>query len=118
MIEGAKPCPFCDADELVWETVTAGEDQGEHFVRCQVCWASGTSWGTKKEALKIWNTRAGVPDLEVLRNAVRKALYEWENCNACTMNAVSLCQAMSALDETIDTPPHDESEGGSDSALD
>lgn len=57
------PCPFCSAPSNKIEI--RGPSGSRYFADCTVCGAEGPSANDKKAAIRAWNTRPGITDLEV-----------------------------------------------------
>ena len=73
MGEVLKPCPFCGGEATLSLEVVKGGQYGDdiltYYVRCQKCWARGSSVSAFKKigmeertkAIKKWNTRYEYP---------------------------------------------------------
>lgn len=49
----AKPCPFCGSEVLWWWTM----GNGDYFIQCLDCVASGPPASSLSEATDLWNNR-------------------------------------------------------------
>lgn len=50
------PCPFCGGTDIILNGYWCADFKG-FYARCLNCEVSGTPKGTKRSAIKAWNTR-------------------------------------------------------------
>lgn len=86
MTNELKPCPFCGGEaeyfELSWTTTAfGGHKYAVPFwqIRCKDCRATLGDFETKQDAIKAWNTRKPMQNIEAY---VRMAIQEAERLGA------------------------------------
>lgn len=52
----ALPCPFCGGNKIKTPYVC-----GDHFIECSSCHSASNIVSSRKQALKLWNTRPAPP---------------------------------------------------------
>lgn len=65
-IDGYKlhPCPFCGSENLVFDCDDPGFGVQDWIVECQNCLAEGPACDGRQEAVRAWNTRAPLKNME------------------------------------------------------
>ncbi len=56
MTEQLKPCPFCGAEDIGFDSWFYNQNI---FCKCKICGCQACATPTKKQAIKAWNTRLG-----------------------------------------------------------